>query len=361
MGLRRPFRMASAGVGIAGLAVFLVPSAPAFGATITVNPGHSIQAAVNAAHAGDTIRVTTGTYRESVEVTKSLNIIGDGQGSTILQPPASAPTGESPACFDPSDPSSVNGFCTHGTFDSHGNVVTPVGPVRVSGFTVKNFGGTGVIFFGASSPHVDHNTFLNNAEYGTAAFVSSNDFFDSNISNKNGEAGIYLGDSPSANGTVTNNQTMNNANFGIFVRDASGQAAAPGTVANNSTRGNCAGILFLNTGANPANWNAFGNLSTANDSSCQGDEGGPTAGGIGVGIDGVNNVNLHDNAIQNNVPSAGPVQLTGGVAVVAGSSHTTVTKNQITRNSLDIFWDRSGTANTFSGNVCHTSVPSGLC
>jgi parallel beta-helix repeat protein len=359
MGLRRTFRLASAGVAIAGLAVFVLPSTAAYGATITVTPGHSIQAAVNAAHAGDTIRVTSGTYHESVEVTKSLNIIGDGQGATILQPPSSPPTKESPACFDPSDPSSVHGLCIHGSFDSKFNLVSPVGPVRVSGFTVKNFGGVGVLFLGASSPHVDHTTLLNNAEYGTAAFVSSNDFFDQNIANLNGEAGIYLGDSPSANGTVTNNQAMNNANFGIFLRDASGSAAAPGTVANNSVRGNCAGIFFLNTGANPANWQAFGNLAAANDRVCQGDEG-PTGGGIGIGIDGVNNVNAHDNLVRNNVPS-GPVQISGGVAVLDGASHTTVTKNQITGNSPDIFWDKTGTANSFSGNLCHTSVPNGLC
>ena len=147
---------------------------------------------------------------------------------------------------------------------------------------------------GASSPHVDHVTLLNNAEYGTAAFVSSNDFFDQNIANQNGEAGIYLGDSPQARATVTNNQAMNNLNFGIFLRDASGTAAAPARVANNSVRGNCAGIFFLNTGANPANWEAYGNLAAANNRVCQGDEG-PSGGGIGIGVDGVNSVNVHDN------------------------------------------------------------------
>src|SRR3954454_23027165 len=236
MRLGRTIRMASAAVGIAGMAAFVLPSAAAYGATISVTPGHSIQAAVNAAHAGDTISVAAGTYHESVEVTKSLNIIGAGQGATILVPPSSPP--KAGVCFDPTAPTDINGLCIHGTFDSKGNVVTPVGPVTVHGFTVKNFGGTGVIFFGASSPHVDHNTFLNNAEYGTAAFVSTNDFFDNNISNLNGEAGFYMGDSPAANGTMTNNQAMNNANIGIFVRDASGKSTAPGKVANNSVRGN---------------------------------------------------------------------------------------------------------------------------
>src|SRR5205085_11133567 len=97
---------------------------------------------------------------------------------------------------------------------------------------------------------------------------------------------------PQANATVTNSQANNNANTGIFVRDASG----PGTVANNAVRGNCSGIFFLNTGSNPANWDVFGNVANANDAMCSGG-GGPTAGGIGVAVIGVNHVNVHDNLI----------------------------------------------------------------
>jgi hypothetical protein len=347
--------MASVGVGIAGMAAFVLPWTPAYAATINVTPGHSIQAAVNAAHPGDTVHVAAGTYHESVEVKKSLNIIGDGQGATILVPPSSPPTKQSAFCFNPQDPSSFNGMCIHGVIDQNFNVTNPVGAVRVSGFTVKNFQGIGVVFFGASSPHVDHSTFLNNRDYGTTAFVSSNDVFDSNVSNLNGEAGIYVGDSPHANAIVTNNQTMNNANFGIFVRDASG----PGQIANNVTRGNCGGIFFLNTGSNPSNWEASGNLVTANDKVCEGDEG-PTGGGVGIGVDGVNNVNVHDNLVRNNVTEQ-RVDISGGVAVLDHASHTTVTNNQITNNQPDIFWDGTGSSNSFGGNVCHTSVPPGLC
>ena len=350
----RRARLASAAVGIAGLAVLVLPSSEAFGATINVTPGHSIQAAVNGAAAGDTVHVAAGTYHESVEVTKSLNIIGDGQGATILVPPASPPTKQSAFCNDPSTPTEFHGMCVHGVIDQNGNVVTPVGPVRVSGFTVKNFNGVGVLFFGATSPHVDHVTAVNNADYGITGFVSTNDVFDSNVAKFNGEAGIYVGDSPNARAIVTNNQVTNNANAGIFVRDASG----PGTVANNSVRGNCIGIFFLNTGSNPANWDAFGNVASANDAVCQG--GPPTAGGIGIAVDGVNSVNIHDNLVRNNVPVSA-VTINGGVVVIDGASHTTVTKNQITGNSPDIRWDSTGTANSFSGNLCATSVPSGLC
>lgn len=359
MRLGRTIRMASAAVGIAGMAAFVLPSAAAYGATINVTPGQSIQAAVNAAHAGDTVHVAAGTYHESVEITKSLNMVGDGQGATIIVPPSSPPRSQGAPCFDPNAPTEFNGLCIHGVIDKNFNVVTPVGPVSVHGFTVKNFNGTGVLFFGATSPHVDHNTFLNNADYGTAAFVSTNDFFDSNISNQNGEAGFYMGDSPAANGTMTNNQAMNNFAIGIFVRDASGKAAAPGKVANNSVRGNCIGIFFLNTGANPANWEASGNLVAANDNVCPGGQ--PSAGGIGIAVDGVNFVNIHDNLVRNNVATSGPLQITGGVVVAGGASHTTVTKNLINNNFPDIRWDQTGTANSFGGNSCHTSIPAGLC
>ncbi|MBV8980072.1 MAG: right-handed parallel beta-helix repeat-containing protein [Acidimicrobiia bacterium] len=318
--------------------------------------GQSIQAAVNAANPGDTIRVAAGTFRESVEVTKAVSIIGAGQGSTILVPPASAPTSQTTACFDPSSPTEFDGFCIHGTVDPNtGNATAPIGPVRVSGFTVKSFNGIGVLFYGTTSPQVDHNTLVGNSDYGTAAFVSTDDVITANIARGNGEAGIYVGDSPGARAKVTGNSSTGNDDFGIFVRDASG----PGTISGNEVRGNCGGILFLNTGANPSNWDASGNIASANDSVCTPD-GGPAVGGIGIAVSGVNSVNIHDNIVRNNVAS-GPVTISGGVAVADGASQTTVTGNQIQKNNPDIYWDGSGTGNSFAGNSCKTSVPAGLC
>ena len=357
MGLRRTVRTAAATAGLAGFALVLLPSAAAYGATVTVSPGQSIQAAVNAASPGDTIQVAAGTYHESVEVTKTLTIVGAGAGSTILVPPSSAPSGESAFCFDPTNPTSFDGMCIHGAVDNSGNVITPVAGVRVTGFTVKNFNGVGVLFYGASSPHVDHNSFLNNSDYGTTAFVSTNDVFDGNVANRNGEAGIYVGDSPAADATVTNNQAMSNANFGIFVRDSSG----PGMVANNSVRGNCGGIVFLKTGSGastPTTWTASGNIAAANDALCTGEAQG--AGGVGIAVLGVNAVKVTGNLVRSNIP-AGAALVNGGVVVAQNASQTVVTSNQITNNARDLVWDGTGTGNSFSGNICHTSVPAGLC
>src|SRR5947209_4775480 len=197
MGLGRTFRIASA-AGIAGLVVFVLPPAASYGATINVAPGHSIQAAVNAAAPGDTVRIAAGTYHESVEITKSLNIVGAGQRATVILPPATAPSAQSAPCFDPASPTEFNGLCIHGVVDSSFNVTSPVGPVSVHGLTVKNFTSSGVLFFGAPSPHVDHVTANGDGEYGIVAFVSTDDVIDSNVAKFNGEAGIYVGDSPNA-------------------------------------------------------------------------------------------------------------------------------------------------------------------
>ena len=59
------------------------------GATIIVGPPPaSIQAAINSAANGDTIQLSAGTYIQQVQViSKSLNIVGVGENSTIIQAP----------------------------------------------------------------------------------------------------------------------------------------------------------------------------------------------------------------------------------------------------------------------------------
>ena len=55
------------------------------GHTLRVEPGGSIQAAINAANPGDTIEVPAGTYRENLVITKPVALIGAGAGKTVIE------------------------------------------------------------------------------------------------------------------------------------------------------------------------------------------------------------------------------------------------------------------------------------
>jgi hypothetical protein len=55
-----------------------------------VNPGESIQKAINNANEGDTILVKAGTYYESIVVNKTVNIVGESPSGTVIDGKGSA-------------------------------------------------------------------------------------------------------------------------------------------------------------------------------------------------------------------------------------------------------------------------------
>jgi len=86
---------------------------------------------------------------------------------------------------------------------------------------VHGFSGAGVFLFGNDGAVVTGVRADDNEEYGIAQFNSTNGVYSWNVTARNGEAGIYVGDSPNANAEVEHNQTYDNLGFGIFLRDAS--------------------------------------------------------------------------------------------------------------------------------------------
>ncbi len=150
------------GFGV-GLATLLAPAvAPA--ASITVNPGDSIQAAVDAAAPGDTVKVMPGDYTEpavsgpAVRITKSLKLLaksnlkknirvrilaGPGQTDGIVVEPA-----------NPGDPDIVG--------------------LKIQGFTVEGFSNNGIWLKHVQKFTIQGNESVNNLENGIWPTLSAN-------------------------------------------------------------------------------------------------------------------------------------------------------------------------------------------
>jgi hypothetical protein len=321
-----------------------------------VGPGESIQAAIDAAEPGTTIRVK-GVHRENVSITKDgIKLRGLG---AVLKPAATA--APSP-CSDPSNPSDVNGVCIigEGSFET-GEVTRYVRNVSVSGFTIRGFPASGIFAFAAQNATYARNRARDNGEYGLAAFTSTGTHMLFNRVSGSEEAGMYVGDSPNANALLLGNESSDNQ-LGIFVRNALG-----GKAFRNSVHGNCAGILVLGDAPGPAgNFRFSGNRVRRNSKFCPPSEESPDpTSGIGIALLGTTGVKIVRNKITDNVPG-GDVPDHGGVIVIRGEGGTAPTNNsvrfnKIVRNDPDLVWDGSGTGNRLTPNRCQTSVPAELC
>ncbi|MCC6849102.1 MAG: right-handed parallel beta-helix repeat-containing protein [Deltaproteobacteria bacterium] len=165
----------------AGLSALWGPAA-AQAATITVNPGDSIQAAVDAAAPGDTVKVMPGDYTEpavsgpAVRITKSLKLLaksklkddirvrilaGPGQTDGIVVEPA-----------NPGDPDVVG--------------------VKIQGFTVEGFPNNGIWLKHVQKFTIQGNESVNNLENGIWPTLSAKGSVKKNVSYGSQDSALWV-------------------------------------------------------------------------------------------------------------------------------------------------------------------------
>src|SRR4051794_35645672 len=225
---RQTMRLAACAAAIVGL----VAATPAEAKTINVHKGQSIQAAIDAAKPGDTVRLGPGVYKQSLLIKKRLTL--RGRRATLTNPSTT-----------PKIPCNMGGkavgVCVVGKGDfTKGTVTKRVRNVRITGLTFRGFAAEGVFAFGTRNLRVDHSVLTKNGSYGAFSLASKGTAFTDDVASRNAAPGLYVGDSPGANVAIRRNRSSKNLGEGILLRNATG-----GTVSHNVLSGNCAGLFAL--------------------------------------------------------------------------------------------------------------------
>jgi parallel beta-helix repeat protein len=226
----------------------------------------------------------------------------------------------------------------------------------------------GVLVFESTGTKILSNDITDTTEVGTVILDSTGTKILSNDISRSGDTGIVIFGPERANNDakVVGNNISGGA-WGMYVGDVTKR----GSIAGNTIRNNCAGMFFEadQFDEHVGGFEVRGNTVEDNTRSCRAAKFDRNFSGIGIALLGAaSGMELTGNHLSGNVPS-GPTRISGGVVVSTDPyssrspkpMNNSVTGNHFGRNKPDIFWDKSGSGNSFLGNLCNTSVPSRLC
>jgi parallel beta-helix repeat protein len=372
---------------VLGLAIFVMLALPSVtqARTINVTPGHSIQAAVDQAHRGDTVLVAPGTYTEegtpcpsepghtcAVVITEDrIRLMGRPAAGrpVVLQDAGGQHEGiavgktDDPACLD--DPS------------------LRIDESWISGFTVKGFDDDGVFLFCVDNWRVTNVAAIDNLEYGIFPSHVGAGRLDHSVASGANDTGFYVGQSHDAR--MDHNYATDNVS-GFEIENSTRVKAD-----HNEATGNTGGILsfalpFLDVKSNSANVIRKNNVHDNNrPNTCLDPDDAVCGVPVGTGIlllaadDNIveaNDVTGNDSygiAVSNFcVGTSTPPEVCALLDIQPDADGNHITGNTVTGNgsdpdpdlppvfAVDLAWDTTGTGNCWSNNVFGTSFPDPL-
>ena len=180
-----------------------------------VNPGESIQVAVNGASDYDIIRITPGTYDQRIVVNKPLTVEGDGNGPVIIQGSALG-----------------NGYAVR---------VENTENVTISNLTTQ-YCRIGISLYQSTNITVIDNTSQNNTQHGIALERWSNEnTITGNTLTNNDDSGIFL--ELSNNNNISGNRIFENGDkpvpqaHGVYLKHSSNNNISGNEIFKNSDYG----------------------------------------------------------------------------------------------------------------------------
>jgi parallel beta-helix repeat protein len=224
-------------------------------AIIVPNNYQTIQEAINNANAGDTIRVASGTYYEHVVVNKTLTLVGEKVNASL--PDANGNGVVTTVDGDNTTSPVIDGNGTGVVVDISANNVT------LSGFSITNGGSEwwpacNVLVQGNFTT-VSENNIMDNACYGMIVDFSHGNSIVDNVIANNG-VGVYLWHSTydllPENNFVSRNVLINNSDSGISLLLSRNNVVTGNTILHNGV-----GIAVSDSQANEISLNRIGNNS----------------------------------------------------------------------------------------------------
>jgi len=285
----------------------LTLSGTAAGRAITVDEDgpadyNKIQEAIDAAVAGDTINVASGTYYENVIVNKQLKLVGDDPNAVVID--------------------------SGGMGDA---VTITAGNIRVEGFTIRNATGNdgcGLRLYNCQQNTIIGNTIVDNS-YGIRLDRSSDNTITDNDITSNKGAGISICDSNhtlvSGNRMNANGDFWSSEGFGVVI-----ESSRETQVVNNTLASNCGGIHIKDD----SHYNVLrGNVVSSN------------GGGIVLGEE-VYVSRPSDNTVVSNEVTSND----NGIVLVR-TSHNAILDNEVSQNSNQGICLQYAPDNTIEDNV----------
>jgi len=273
----------------------------------------TIQEAINAANPGDTILVASGTYSENVKVYKSLNIMGKGPSSTVLN----ALDSSDDSFLVTSDFANISGFTVQGA----------VQPWR-AGIRLRN----------VDSCNISNNEVIGNS-FGIYLMSSPINEISNNHIKFNELFGIALWDSNN-NTLILNN--VSSSIYGIRL-----DLSSSNTIVNNKLDTNSIGIHLISSHNNKITDNDASDNSYCGIALEWSDNNSLVANNASSNsMDGIILTDSNNNVVEENIVSHNNLDFWNSIGVsIVGSSDNTIRHNTISANMYGILLLES------SGNI----------
>ena len=343
--MRRPALLLAA-------ALLLTAAGSAGAAQVVVTT--TIQAAVDLANPGDSVRVPPGVYRENVRVTKN-NITINGSPDAILN--GTGLTGDSGITVEPLTPSlRIDGF-------------------TLSGLQIRNYSFNGVLLIEVDNFQIDHGQYVDNDEYGIFPILCSHGLVEFNQVSGSDDTGIYIGQSHDA---LIRQNHVSDCTVGIDVENSSNVIVQDNWASDNSlgmTTEVLPGLTETATTGIQIIRNVLSSNNRPNPVTDPMDFLSALPSGSGLLIAGADNVLVKSNVVNlNNSVGIAVIQIPPALAALDPRidpfpDNDSIQDNVVLLNGhnpdpklapfpgSDLIWDFSGANNCWDRNVYNTSFP----